>query len=314
MRLPAAVNELSDVKLGKKALHLAIGMFDGVHLGHRSVIEAAIQSARRNEVSGVLTFWPDPSRVLYPENPTPLLISSETKTAILHGMGVDLVVQKEFTRTFAEVAAEDFLPFVKDSLPTLASVFVGENFRFGKSRRGDVGLMIKEAEKLRLHVFSVECIQHNGTDISSTRIRELLQEGRIEEANTLLGYVYFCEGRVSSGQKIGRRIGYPTINLAWNPELCPRYGVYAVRVGLEGRGESLPGVANYGLRPTTSQGGEPLLEVHLMDGIEVLSGERAVVRWYAFIRPEARFPDLDALRKQISIDKEKASAILRETG
>ena len=311
MRLPAAVSEFGDVKVGKKALHLAIGMFDGVHLGHRAVIEAAIQSARRSgDVSGVLTFWPHPSRVLYPQNPTPLLISPEMKTSILHEMGVDLVIQKKFTRSFAQIEAEDFLTTLKESLPTLASILVGEDYRFGKNRRGDVGLMIKEAKRLGLHVFSVERIKLNGIDISSTKIREHIQAGRIEESNTFLGYVYFCVGKVCSGQKIGRRIGFPTINLSWTPELGPRYGVYAVRVELEGRDESLPGVANYGLRPTTSEGVEPLLEVHLLKDSEVQSGANAIVRWHAFIRPEVRFPDLDALRKQISIDKERASEIL----
>ncbi|AWT59977.1 MAG: Riboflavin biosynthesis protein RibF [Candidatus Moanabacter tarae] len=311
MKQSGAVTEFDKVKVGKNPLHLAIGMFDGVHLGHRAVIEAAIQSARRSgDVSGILTFYPHPSRVLYPENPTPLLISSKMKTSILYEMGVDFVIQKEFTQIFAQVEAEDFLTTLKQTLPTLVSVFVGEDYRFGKNRRGDVCLMIKEARRLGLHVFSVERIKLNGEDISSTRIREHIQAGRIEESNQLLGYVYSCAGRVCRGQKIGRGIGFPTLNLSWTPELFPRFGVYAVRVVLEGCEKCLPGVANYGIRPTTSEKGEPLLEVHLLKDLDVQLGTKLVVKWYTFIRPEIRFPHLDALRRQIAIDKEKAFQIL----
>ncbi len=315
MKRSGAVTEFDNVKVGKTPLHLAIGMFDGVHLGHRAVIEAAIQSARRSgDVAGVLTFWPHPSRVLYPENPTPLLITSEMKTSILYEMGMDLVIQKEFTQTFAQVEAEDFLTTLKRSLPTLVSIFVGEDYRFGKNRRGDVCLMIQEAKRLGLHVFSVERIKLNGVDISSTRIREHIQAGRIEESNTLLGYIYSCSGKVCRGQKIGREIGFPTVNLSWTPELSPRFGVYAVRVILEGCDKCLPGVANYGLRPTASEGGNPLLEVHLLKDLEVQLGTELIVKWYSFIRPEIRFPDLDALRRQIVIDKEKAFQILSLVG
>ena len=286
-------------------LHLAIGMFDGVHLGHQAVIEAALHSARQSAgVTAVLTFHPHPSRLFHPESPTLLLMPPEQKAQFLRELGVDLVIAQPFTRAFARLRAEHFLAYLKKHLPSLAAVYVGENFRFGHKRAGDVELLVRSGRDLGIAVVSIARLRHNGRPVSSTRIRELLARGDIAGASRLLGYTYYCEGLVQPGRQQGRALGFPTLNVAWVPEARPTCGVYAVRLRA-GKGRWRRGVANYGLRPTVEHRGPvaPLLETHLL-GRGPAPGPRAKVRveWLQFLRPEKKFLSLEALKKQIARD------------
>ncbi|HEY8994947.1 MAG TPA: riboflavin kinase, partial [Lacunisphaera sp.] len=233
-----------------KPLHLAIGMFDGLHLGHQSVIEAAIHSARRSGgLAGVLTFWPHPSVIFRPDAPTQLLMSPDMKRAVLARMGVDVLIEQNFSREFAAIGAGEFVPWLQRHLPSLAAVYVGENWRFGRGREGDVAALVGYARETGLSVYSLPRLNHNGAPVSSSRIRELVAAGDIAAANAMLGYSYFADGMVERGRQLGRTIGFPTLNIAWEPVLQPRYGVYAVVVSAEG-GPAVQGVANYGIRPT----------------------------------------------------------------
>lgn len=311
MKLPVIRCDFAGIDLGARPLHLAVGIFDGVHLGHRLVIESAVISARSSGgVSGVLTFWPHPSKALVPERATKLIFPPQQKKRLLMDLGVDLVIQQEFTLAFASIEAAQFIGLLKDSLPTLTVICVGENFRFGRERKGDVALMICEARRNGMSVLSVEKSRHNSQDISSTRIREALRMGDIGEANAQLGYTYFSTGTIRSGQKIGRKIGFPTINLSWTPELKPCFGVYVVTVKRSKGEAGSAGVANYGVKPTVSGDDEPTLEVHLFEDTDFVSGEEAIVEWHAFIRRERKFPDLGSLVAQIQQDKEAACKIL----
>lgn len=294
---------LENTVLPARPLHLAIGMFDGVHLGHRAVIDAAVQSARRADgVAAVLTFWPHPSAVMRPDHATKLIVSPEIKARLLAAAGVDAVVSQRFTPEFAQIEAEFFLPHLKKFLPRIHTIYVGENWRFGRGRRGDLALLLVEARKHGIAVFSSSRIQENGEPISSTRIRACLESGRIEEANTLLGFTYFAEGRVQRGKNLGERLGFPTLNLAWEPELQPCHGVYAVRVaGPKSRGPHF-GVANYGLRPTVEQSVQPRLEVHIFGDCPFESGHEIRVEWLRFLRQEKKFENIDALKAQIAAD------------
>jgi len=296
---------LAQVRPAPGPLHLAIGMFDGVHLGHQAVIEAALHSARQSGgVAAVLTFHPHPSRLFHPQSPTLLLMPPEQKARFLREFGVDLVIAQPFTRQFAQLRADHFLPYLKKYLPHLAAVYVGENFRFGHKRAGDVDLLVRSGRDLGIAVVSIARLRHNGRPVSSTRIRELLARGAIDEASRLLGYTYYCEGIVQPGRQQGRKIGFPTLNLAWEPEARPALGVYAVRLRAA-HGRWRRGVANYGHRPTVEHLGivKPLLETHLL-GRGPAPGPRARVRveWLEFLRPERKFPSLDALKKQIARD------------
>lgn len=303
-------NSLDRATLPGRPLHLAIGMFDGVHLGHQSVIDSAVHSARRSGgLAGVLTFWPHPSALFRPQNPTLLLMPVEMKRRVLADLGIDFLIEQNFSHEFAAIEAERFVGFLKQHLPQLSAIYVGENFRFGRGRKGDVSTLVGEAKTLGVAVYSAERLSHNGAPISSSRIRELLVAGNIVEANALLGYSYFAEGIVERGRQLGRTIGFPTLNISWDPELKPRFGVYAVQV-LNSAGKAFGGVANFGVRPTLESAGKPLLEVHLLTEAPLTYGDNVRVEWLHFLRPESKFGSLEELKKQIALDAQNAREIL----
>ncbi len=303
---PQLFLSLAAVRLPAQPLHLAIGMFDGVHLGHQAVVESALHSARRESgLAGVLTFDPHPSRLFRPDNPVRLLMPVALKAWFLQQrLGIDFVVQEPFTPGFAAVTAEDFLPRLRAALPNLHAVYVGENWRYGAGRRGDAANLVRAGREAGVSVFSAPRINLDGEPISSTRIRRHVESGEMPAANALLGYAYFARGAVQPGRQLGRTIGFPTLNLPWEPECRPAAGVYAVRV--RGRDEApeagQPAVANYGVRPTVEVAGRPLLEVHVLAGCRWREGDELVVEWLHCLRAERKFHDLAALREQIGQD------------
>ena len=353
MNFPAQFGGLDEAAaLPAKPLHLAIGMFDGVHLGHRAVVGAAVQSARANGgIAAVLTFHPHPSALFNPGKPTRLIMDPSWKAGLLQGLGVDVVINQPFTPEFAGIDAGQFLPLLKKALPGLVEIYVGEDWRFGAKRRGDVAMLVNEARVLGVSVTSAPPVSLDGEPVSSTRIRTLLESGDVAGANALLGDPYRSLGTVVGGKGMGRTIGFPTLNLAWSPELRPRYGVYAVRVtglhkpggsgappaggmpgmpgtgsaGIQGTGSGvpgtgsagklgtgsigfLPGVANYGVRPTVETTAEPLLETHVLGPCALGCGDEITVEWLQFLRPEMKFPGVGELRAQIAKDVKQARA------
>lgn len=312
MNFPCSVNDFQALAELKGELHLAIGVFDGVHLGHMAVVETAVFSARRSHgVSAVLTFDPHPSQLFRPGDPTRLILPIGSKVAMLHEIGVDCVICKHFDHKFASIPADEFLAHLKAQLPALKSIYVGENFRFGQKRAGDVATLIASGRELGLGVFSADRIIHNGEPISSTRIRKDLEAGGIVSVNDLLGYNYTSSGKIVSGAKLGRKIGFPTLNLPWQPECLPRFGVYFVRFRKSGEKDWAPAVANYGVRPTVEESKkEPMLEVHALDGPALDAGDMIEVEWLNFIRPEQKFASVDELKVQISKDCETARSML----
>lgn len=296
-------------ELPARPLHLAIGMFDGVHLGHHAVIEAAVHSARRSGgVAGVLTFWPHPSRLFRPESPVRLIMTPALKNRQLARLGVDAVITQTFDAEYASVEAEAFLQELKKALPALSTIYVGENWRFGRGRRGDIALLVAEGKKLGIAIVSAPRINQNGEPISSTRIRGYLEEGRMEETNALLGYTYFAEGVVAQGKQLGRQLGFPTLNVVWEPDLRPRFGVYAVLVSGAKTEAPLRAVANYGLRPTVENSTVPRLEIHVLETCPFDTGDELFIEWLSFLRPEKKFGGVDELRAQIAQDREAALA------
>ncbi len=312
MNFPISVTDFPELAGLKAELHLAIGIFDSVHLGHQAVIESAVLSARRTRgVSAVLTFNPHPSRLFRPDHPTRLLMPIESKVAMLHAIGVDCVICKLFDRHFASIPAEEFLRYLRVQLPSLKSIYVGENFEFGQQRAGNVATLVATGRELGLGVFSAERIQQNGEPISSTRIRQALQAGHLAAANDMLGYHYFSSGRVVSGAKLGRKIGFPTLNLPWQPECLPRFGVYLVRFRpVDSSAVWQPGVANYGVKPTVAASAQsPALEIHGLETTRLDAGDAIEVEWLRFIRPEQKFDSVDELKAQISRDCTHARSI-----
>ena len=304
MNFPASIDDFPAPSELKDPLHLAIGIFDGVHLGHRAVIDPSVINARRcGGISGVLTFSPHPSHLLRFKNPTALIMPIDAKTEMLHEIGVDCVIRKRFDKTFASITAEKFLVTLKKKLPTLISIYVGENFRFGLNRKGDVATLIESGLDLEIDVFSAERIKYEDKPISSTRIRKKLEAGEIAKANDLLGYNYKIRAQIVEGAKLGRHIGFPTLNLPWLPECKPRYGVYFVRFGKAGTTDRHAAIANYGVRPTVNNTAQaPVLELHALNGTKLTSGDTLDVEWFHFIRPEQKFNGIEKLKVQIAKD------------
>lgn len=289
------------------AVHLAIGMFDGLHLGHRSVIESAQEAARESGgVCGALTFWPHPSRLFRPDDPARMILSPELKRIELGKLGLDFIVEEPFTRAFAGIEAERFLAYLQAEVPALKSVHAGENWRFGRGRVGDMGSLARQGEALGIAVKAIDCLESGDSRVSSTRIRSLLTTGEIEEANALLGYDYYSIGTVTQGKRMGRTIDAPTLNLPFEGDLKPAYGVYAVSVSDVSLKKQYRAVANFGLRPTVEMTTKPLLEAFLLDSCPFDYGHRLKVVWHRFLRQEQKFSGVDELKRQIAKDVEEA--------
>jgi riboflavin kinase/FMN adenylyltransferase len=226
-------------------------------------------------------------------------------------LGVEVMIEQNFSAAFAAVEARDFVTLLRQHLPGLAGIYVGENWRFGRGRLGDVPMLVEQARQAGLTVFSAPGLNYNGAPISSSRIRERLGAGDMAEVNAMLGYSYFTSGVVEQGRQLGRTIGFPTLNLRWEPELKPAYGVYAVEVVAAGM-KPVKGVANYGVRPTVGQTARPLFEVHLLEAPVPSYGDEISVQWLQFLRPESKFGNMDELRSQIEKDRQNALNYFRK--
>ena len=304
------IHGLAQAGLPAGPVHLALGMFDGVHRGHQAVIGAAVRAARAaGGFAGVLTFDPHPSVVLRPDRAVRLLLPRELKADLLARLGLDFLLEEPFTPELARLSPAGFVTRLRQGLPGLATVYVGENFRFGRGREGDVVFLEEAALKSGFAVHRAPRLQGEGAPISSSRLREKIAAGQIESANALLGYSYFSTGVVQPGRRLGGTLGFPTLNLPWEPGLLPAFGVYVVEVE-EPSGRRVPGVANYGLRPTVTETAQPLLEVHVLGDTALTTGDALVVRWLRFLRPEQKFAGLEELRAQIAQDRQNALAAL----
>jgi riboflavin kinase/FMN adenylyltransferase len=293
-------------------LHLALGAFDGVHLGHRAVLHSARAAARRDHGQvGVMTFDPHPSKVLRPEAAVPLILNRAQKDERLTEAGAESIHHQAFTTQHAAMEAADFPAWLMHTFKGLRSLHVGSNFRYGQGRAGDGASLVRDGARLGLSVQLVEPVQLDGEPVSSSRIRAALHHGDLALANRLLLRPYEATGTIVGGRRLGRTLDFPTLNLPWNPELRPAYGVYAVEL-VTAAGVAEPGVANWGLRPTVENGPvEPLLETHLLRpaGPVPTTGAAVRVRWLHFLRREQKFADLAALRSQIAEDAAAARAI-----
>ncbi|MTJ79868.1 MAG: bifunctional riboflavin kinase/FAD synthetase [Telmatospirillum sp.] len=292
---------------------VALGNFDGVHLGHQAVIGKACQIGRdAGVVSGVMSFEPHPRALFAPGGAPFRLTPFRTKARLIETLGPDYLLMQRFDREFASLTAEDFIERVLVAGLGTRHVVVGYDYVFGKGRGGDVALLRQAAGS---HGFDVTCVRPvetgDGLIYSSTRIREALGSGQPREAERLLGRPWEIEGRVEHGDERGRTIGFPTANVELADYLHPAVGVYAVMAGIDHgeRTEWLPGVANFGRRPTFDKA-DVLLEVHLFDFNGDLYGRHLRVGLVEFLRPERKFNGLDALKTQIEEDCRAAREVL----
>ena len=298
--MPIRIDKLGDLAAQDGPLHLALGVFDGVHVGHREVIARAVTAARKEGgKSFVVTFSPHPIRVIAPDKaPAALLATLDEKAAVVKALGVDGLLVIRFDMDFANMEAEDFVGKLLDA--DVRTVAVGEDWRFGRKRSGDVGMLRRMGAELGFRLEAVPPVMWDGERISSTRIRQAIRDGNFDEVEKMLGRPYEISGTVVEGRKLGRQLGFPTANLPIGERQTPRDGVWAVK--LDG---GLEGVANLGTRPTVD-GTERLLEVHILGFSGDLYGKDLRVRFYKFLRPEKKFSSVDELREQIVQDAEEA--------
>ena len=284
---------------------LALGNFDGVHLGHQAVLQQVQASARARQARAVLvTFEPHPAEVLAPERRPRLLQTRRQKLAALEEAGVDAVLVLPFDLALAALSAEEFLERLCTALIP-RSIHVGTGFRFGRERQGDVALLRAIGARRGFAVEEVPPLEVDGARVSSSRIREAVLAGRVEVARGLLGRPYALEGRVVRGEGRGAMLAFPTANLAVENELPPLRGVYVTEtVALALRWHS---VTNVGVRPTFD-GSRLTVESHLIDYEGDLYGERVEACFLARLRDERRFPDPTALADQIARDRAAAVA------
>lgn len=289
---------------------MTIGTFDGLHLGHRAIIERIVdRAAKTGSTSLVYSFFPPPWRVLGRVQNPYLILTLQDKINLLHGMGVDYLITEEFTPKLQQLKHTDFAEDVLRTRINPLEIHFGYDFAFGKDRLGDLpflrGFFGASATKVRPH----GAVRINEEIVGCTRIREATRAGRMTEAATWLGRYHFVRGTVVRGRGRGRTIGFPTANIQPSTELVPPAGVYAVSMRVDGREESISGVANLGFRPTFAER-EFAIEVHLFDFEGSLYGERVEVAFLQRIRDELRFDGPAALVAQIGKDVEAVRAML----
>ncbi len=298
---------------------LAIGNFDGVHRGHALLIAHARALAQaRDRASAVLTFEPHPRNVFFPATEAFRLTPFRVKEREMARLGVDLLFVQHFDLAFAAKSAEDFIAEIIVGAIGAEHVVVGWDCTFGKGRRGTPDVLRAAGARCGFGVTVLDPIRRpDQTVYSATQIRELLKTGKPREAAALLGRFWEIDGRVATGDRRGRTIGFPTANLGLGDYLHPAFGVYAVRVSGDGPddplgGRTVDGVANLGLRPTVGTPG-PRLEAHLFDIDLDLYGRHLRVALIDFLRPEQKFSGIDALKAQIAADAAAARVILADT-
>jgi riboflavin kinase/FMN adenylyltransferase len=286
---------------------LALGNFDGLHRGHLQIIERVRRGAAEHGGTPMaMTFDPHPPRVVRPDKAPPLLMTKPQRLDALHRAGIGCVAVVRFTRQLSEWDPETFVQTVLVDWLRVAEVWVGANFLFGHDRTGTFSVLRGLGQSYGFRADKIDPVRYKDFVVSSTRIRRLVAEGRMDEAAALLGRAYFVDGTIVEGRRRGRELGFPTANLETVNELVPPNGVYATIMTVDGvvRG----GVTNIGLRPTFGET-TPTIETHVLDYSGDLYGRTVRLAFVQRLRDERRFEDVDALRAQIDADKRRAERL-----
>lgn len=297
-----------------RATVLTIGNFDGVHGGHRALLgEVKTIAGNKDLLPAVLTFEPHPREFFAPASAPARLSTLREKLELIADEGIALACVCHFNARFAALSAEDFIERVLVDCLRVKHLIIGDDFRFGASRRGSFATLCEAGERFGFTVDAMDSVTVDGERVSSSAVRSALAEGSMEHAARLLGRPYAIDGRVVHGDKLGRQIGFATANIRIKHDKPPLLGVFAVEVrGLDG--EPRHGVANIGIRPSAHMLPRPILEVHLFDFAEDIYGRHLNVRFLHKLRDEKKFPDFDALKGQIAQDVGEGKAYFHRKG
>jgi len=307
--MPKVLRAIPELATLPGPIYLAIGVFDGVHLGHRSVLLRALTDARNGGAAVAVTFDPHPVNILRPGHAPRLLTASGHKLSLIRALGIGAVLVIPFTSEFAATPPEEFVNQLHAACRPLREICVGHEWSFGKGRAGNLEMLRRMGDRLGFDEVGVPAVQVDGEIVSSTAIRAAVEAGDLTRAARLLGRDYSILGTVAHGGRLGRTLGFPTANLSAHNEQFPPNGVYAVTA--QWRGRPLKGVVNLGIRPTiASAAGERLLELHLFDFDQEIYGDDIEVTFRAYLRPERKFENLEALKTQIATDAALARSAL----
>jgi riboflavin kinase/FMN adenylyltransferase len=284
---------------------LALGNFDGLHRGHQKVIERIRRAAAdRGGAAVVLTFDPHPPRVVRPDKAPPLLMTTAQKLRALDRAGVHGAAVVRFTQALSQWTPEAFVKSVLVDWLRVAEVWVGADFLFGRDRAGNFSVLRSLGQQYGFRAEKIDPVRYKEFVVSSTRIRRLVSEGRVDEAGALLGHHYAIDGVVVEGAKRGRELGFPTANLSTENDLVPPTGVYATALDLGGT--RWPSITNVGVRPTFESAGAVTVETHVLGLQREIYGAAVSLSFVQRLRDERRFPDVDALKEQIEADIRRA--------
>jgi riboflavin kinase/FMN adenylyltransferase len=279
-----------------------IGNFDGVHIGHQDLIRNLQNFAKEKNQSTLLITFDKNSKLTHSQNKKNFLLTTHSEKLQILKNKVDKIICISFTNEFKEISAESFIENTLKKLQ-INSLVIGKNFRFGKDRLGDIEMLKKYFDEKNIR--SLNLLEKNNIQCSSTMIRNLLHNGEIEKANNLLGYDYFIQGRVRKGKKIASNIlGFPTINIINEEKILPKFGVYKVIVSIKNKNqiEKHFGIANIGIKPTISNKNQPMIEVHIKDFSKNIYRKNVKIEFIKFIREEKKFDNIESLKEQIQKD------------
>jgi len=283
---------------------LALGNFDGLHRGHLKIVERVKRgAAEQGGTPMAMTFDPHPPRVVRPEKAPPLLMTKEQRIEALHRAGIQCIAIVRFTHEMSQWDPETFVRAVLVEWLRVSKVWVGANFLFGHARSGNFSMLRTLGQRYGFRAEKIDPVRYKDFVVSSTRIRRLVGEGRIDEAGALMGHPYYLDGSIVTGRGRGREIGFPTANLETANELIPPHGVYATTMTIDGNVRAA--LTNIGVRPTFGES-DVAIETHLLKYDGDLYGKRVRLAFVQRLRDERRFPDVDALRAQIEADQRRA--------
>ena len=304
------IRAANDQNSGSRKVCVAIGVFDGVHLGHQQVIRQTITDAQQHEaISVVVTFDCHPNSVVAPDRNPSLIYPLSKKLRVIESMGINTTFLIHFDKIFSQIPAEEFIRNLARDFKNIHSICVGSNFTFGHKRQGNVELLKKLGDELKFAVHGLAAVSLDGERVSSTRIRDAIRGGNLDSASQMLGRPYSLAGKIIEGDKVGRKLGFPTANLDIAGLVLPPNGVYAAHAA-EVAGQTYRAAVNIGVRPTMQSSTPQLhVEAHLLDFSSDLYGKEMELTFVEKLRDEQKFSAPEILKQQIAKDIDAAKKL-----